>query len=221
MSESWTHPTPENVRIAREEFDSWRDNPDPALAILFAQYPKNTDFNAVFLKVTALNATYSTQIRAVSDRTPTIYDVARHIVALKIDDELEIGSPEIVAKIADVRVDKNKHQYNFSFASKYCSWHRPDSYPIYDSRVDAYLWQLRNRETGKPGGFRQFKRKELWYYPSFKQVVIDLRTHFHLDPEEFSFKAIDKFLYVEGGKLFQRAKAPIPDADHFIQSENG
>ncbi len=198
MSGSWVEPTPENVRSACKEFDSWDDNPDPSLRKLFSHFPANVEFSDVLLKVAALNATYSTQIRAVSDRTPTIYDVARHIVSLKIDEALQLGLLEIVEQIAAVSAKGNKHQYNFSFATKYCNWHRPDVYPIYDSRVDKYLWQFRNRESGEPSGFRQFKRKELWSYPSFKQIVIDFMSHFHLD--EFSFKQIDKFLYIEGGK---------------------
>jgi hypothetical protein len=203
MEESWTEPTPENVRAACKEFDVWKDNPDPALSVLFTQFPKNTNFEPIFLKVVALNSTYSTQIRAVSDRTPTVYDVARHIVTLRIDDSLHDGSVEIVERIASVTTEGNRHQYNYSFATKYCSWHQRKLFPIYDSRVDKYLWQLRNRQTGETDGFRQFKRVELWHYPTFKQIVSEFMTHFGL--EEFSFKEIDKFLFIEGDKLFRNS----------------
>ncbi|MGH9345162.1 MAG: hypothetical protein ACRD19_15555 [Terriglobia bacterium] len=211
MNDHWTEPTSDNVRSACTEFDGWKDNPDPALVRLFKTFPENLKFEDVFLKVTALNATYSTQIRAVSDRTPTIYDVARHIIGLKIDDSLQLGSPEIVHKIAYIPVGNSKHQFVYSFATKYCSWHQPDLYPIWDSRVDEYLWQLRGREANRADGLRQFKRKELWKYPTFKHVVTEFRDHFRLN--DFSFKEIDKFLFVEGGKLFARANARPVDED--------
>lgn len=215
MGDLWTEPTPENVRNACTEFDSWRDNPDPALTRLFEQFPENLRFEEVLLKVAALNATYSTQIRAVSDRRPTIYDVARHIVELKIDDPLRSGSPEIVDRIADVSAG-TKHQFNYSFATKYCSWHQQKHYSIWDSRVDEYLCQSRDRKVGEYGAFRQFKHKELWRYPSFKAVVIEFQVHFNL--KAFSFKEIDKFLYIAGGKFFEKSH-PLEELDtDFSQS---
>ncbi|HUH62435.1 MAG TPA: hypothetical protein VLZ50_05530 [Terracidiphilus sp.] len=214
MNEPWTEPTVDNVRKAGAEFDSWKDNPDPALAILFAQYPANTCFDHVLLKVVVVNSTYGTQIHAVSSKKPTLYDVARHIVSRNIDDALQAGSVDVVDRIADVSAD-GKHEYLYSFASKYCNWQRPDCYPIYDARVVKYLCALRSHEANQPGGFRQFETKELWSYPTFKQVVADFREHFHL--QEFSFKEIDKFLYVEGMNLFLSENAPAPGADHLIQ----
>jgi hypothetical protein len=200
MSELFTEPTKENVEIARAEFDVWKDNPDPALTELFNRYPENTDPAHVLLKVVALNACYATQIRVTSNLTPTVYDVARHVVGLNIDTNLDQGAEDLVRDIAYTTVQGKAKRFNYSFATKYCNWHRPHSYPIWDSRVDLYLWRLRNRETGKPEGFRQFKREELWRYPTFRQVVNDFKVHFRL--EEFTFKQIDKFLFVEGGKLF-------------------
>lgn len=194
-----TAPTAEDVRNAINEFNGWKDNPDPALTELFKLYPANTNFDHVLLKVVALNALYSTLIRVNSKITPTVYDVARHIVGLDIDGKLALGSEDLVHKIAYTEIQGKETRFNYSFATKYCNWHQPDFFPIWDSRVDLYLWELRNRETGKPEGFRQFKHKELWRYPEFKKVVDDFKAHFRL--EDFSFKLIDKFLFVEGGKL--------------------
>jgi len=202
MSELFTEPTKESVKIACAEFDQWRDNPDPALTELFHRYPNNSNLAHVLLKVVALNACYATQIRRNSNLTPTVYDVARHIIQLDIDAKLALGSVDLVHEIAYTTVQDKKKRFNYSFATKYCSWHRHDSYPIWDSRVDLYLWTLRNREVGKTEGFRGFKRKELWRYPTFKNVVDEFRAHFQLG--EFDYKQIDKFLYSEGTKLFQK-----------------
>jgi hypothetical protein len=91
MHELFSEPTAENMRNAIKEFDAWEDNSDPALTLLFAQYPENTNLEHVFLKVVALNACYSTQIRVNGNLTPTVYDVARHIVELGIDAKIGVG----------------------------------------------------------------------------------------------------------------------------------
>ena len=87
MSEFLTMPTVENVLRACAFFGNDKNNPDPSLIELFTRYPKNTDFVHVLLKVVTLNTLYSTMIRVYSDH-PTVYDVARHIVDLKIDSDL-------------------------------------------------------------------------------------------------------------------------------------
>jgi hypothetical protein len=63
------------------------------------------------------------------------------------------------------------------------------------------MWQLRNHEKHKRGGFRQFKRKELWNYPMFKKIMTEFRDHYGL--RELTFKQIDGFLYHEGGRLLE------------------
>jgi hypothetical protein len=64
-------------------------------------------------------------------------DVALHIHrnAQYVDSALAAGSPEIFDKIARVTIRGKEHNF-FSFATKYCSWHYPEVYPIWDSRVD-------------------------------------------------------------------------------------
>ena len=216
MNEIFTEPTVDNVNQACKQFDAWKDNPDPALTELFAQCPKNSaaHSNQVMLKVVALNAFYSTQIPIYSNRVPTVYEVVRHIVDLDIDAELALGSVDLVHKIAYTTIHGKEKRFNYSFATKYCNWHRPEFYPIWDSRVDLYLWELRSRETGKPKGLRQFKRNELWRYPTFKKVVDEFKNHYHLT--EFTFKQIDKFLYYEGIKLFEKAEHADTGSDEHI-----
>lgn len=187
-------PTAADIENAIREFNSGKDNPDPALTVLFDQYQENINPDHVLLKAVALNAFYSTQIRAVSDRTPTIYDLAGCIVELKIDAALGRGDEGLVEEIANLTRD-GRHQRNYSFATKYCNWHKQDLFPIYDSRVDECLWLMRRR-----GWIEDFKRQDLYYsYPKLKSVVTGFRGSF--GPGKFTYKEIDKFLFVEGGKL--------------------
>lgn len=188
------------MRKAWPEFDPEINEPDPALFKLFTQYPENTDLSQVLLKVVTLNSLYSTLIRVNTQYppthpkyAPTVYDVARHIVELKIDEELSRADEGLVAKITNIKVAGRNHYY-YSFATKYCSFHRPESYPIYDARVKEYLWQLRNE-----GGLSRFQQQVLWNYPELKRIIDDLRDQYGL--RDFSYKQIDAFLYLEGGKL--------------------
>jgi hypothetical protein len=95
--------------------------------------PRNVDAGEVSVKVAALNGLYATSIYGIAQ-------MARHIVSLNIDDPLSSGraDPGLVERIARLE-QKGKVRRNYSFATKYCSFHRPDVYPIYDSLVVEIL----------------------------------------------------------------------------------
>jgi len=182
-------PSAELVAVACKEFDQENRIVEQALNDLFSQYRRNDSHPHVLLKVVALNRLYATQILAV-------HDVARHIhqQARDIDLALAAGSPEIVDKIARVTLSSNgKEKNNYSFATKYCSWHHSASYPIWDSRVDKYLWTLQKQES-----FASFFKKnaDLWVYPTFREVMTAFQDRYGLG--SFTFKEIDKFLWSEG-----------------------
>jgi len=180
-------PTSELVRVTCDTFDRNNLIVKQALSELFSLFVPNTNLPHVLLKVVTLNRLYSTQILAVMDVARHIHDNAKNI-----DSALSAGSHEIVDKIAKVTIQGKVYNF-FSFATKYCSWHNPKSYPIYDSRVDKYLWSLRKQErfTEDP-----FAHDELWDYPKFLQIMSSFRDHYGLG--SFTFKEIDKFLWLEG-----------------------
>jgi hypothetical protein len=183
-------PTADRVLAACEQFDQDERPTEWVLTQLFQKFPENTDFDEVVVKTKVLNILYSTQIRAVNE-------VARHICNLAIDPDLRAGKPGIVDRIAVVTMSATgKKRRNYSFASKYCSWHNQRSYPIWDSRVRAYLTWLRQR----PEGRFLVKNPDSWTeYAEFVDMINNLRKLDTLG--ECSFKEIDKFLYTEGGKL--------------------
>jgi hypothetical protein len=45
---------------------------------------------------------------------------------------------------------------------------------------------------------------DLWEYAKFKKIVTEFRDS--LLPERFTYKEIDQYLYVEGGKLLAAKK---------------
>jgi hypothetical protein len=128
-------PTKELVETYRREFEDKNKQDEDAIKELFKIFPDNTDYKSVLLKSVLINTFYYTQIRAINI-------VARHIVGLDIDARLKQGDLDVVEQIANVPIKtkkKEKKRRNYSFATKYCSFHQPDLYPIYDSIVAKTL----------------------------------------------------------------------------------
>lgn len=185
-------PTEARISAACKKFDEENSVLEQALKELFGRFPRNDNNSHVLLKVAALNALYHTNILALED-------VARHIHKHggQVDSDLALGLPGIVDIIASVTISATgKVRRNYSFATKYCSWHKQDSYPIWDSRVNAYLTWLKQR----PKGSFLVKNPDSWAkYGEFVDMVNNLRKAYSLGG--LSFKQIDKFLYTEGEKL--------------------
>lgn len=182
-------PSPDQVRkyLAR-----WREGDnekiDSALRTTFGAMPENTDIGAVGVKVAALNSLYATGILGV-------LQVARHIVSMDIDAALTQPDMkrDVIERIARVTFG-GKIRRNYSFATKYCSFHRPDLYPIYDSLVAEVLNKLlKQGET-----FDDFAPGEHWRddYAVWDRSISRFRTHYGL--EEFSIREIDKYLWTLG-----------------------
>lgn len=170
-------PTPILVSHYIQKFDS-DGTIDKDLTELFKRFPENVQLDDVLIKVSVLNALYSTHIREV-------FVVARHILRLNIDPKLAQKTPRLVNDIASSPVGRV-----YSFASKYCSFHVPDAYPIFDSRVMKLVCEY--RDVDKFTEF--FWNKDLSAdYVTFKGIIEAFRNKYGLT--EFSFKDLDKFLY--------------------------
>ena len=163
---------------------------EDALNKLFVELcPKNDNISDILLKVAALNDFYSTNIYSV-------FSVAQRIIELDIDKRLDEEDVNLVNEIKKVMISgKEKHFY--SFASKYCSHHRPESYPIYDSYVDQVLRYFRNRDK-----FYKFKNGDLKEYSAFKRVLAEFQKFYDL--QQFSLKEIDRYLWLFGKEYFPK-----------------
>ena len=85
-----------------------------------------------------------------------------------------------------------KTRSNYSFATKYCSFHRLDLYPFYDSLVAQVLnTLLRQGET-----FDSFIPGERWRtnYAIWQRSITKLSIHYGL--ETYSVRNIDKYLWL-------------------------
>lgn len=154
-------------------------------------YPLNKELDDVLIKVCALNDFYSTNIY-------NPFAIAKHIVNLSIDNSLQNEELDLVNKIAVVQMT-DKKRYNFySFATKYCSHHKPDVYPIYDSFVEKVLLYFKKRDN-----FFNFSKEDLHSYSKFKDILMLFREHYSL--QQFNLKEIDQYLWQIGKEYFPRS----------------
>jgi hypothetical protein len=145
-------PSADQVAMYLERWDSL-DNyvlQESSLRKLFAvTYPRNVDMDDVLIKVCSLNDFYSTNIFSP-------FTVAKHIVDLDIDQRLANRDLTLVNDIAVVKVNGQKTINFYSFATKYCSHHFPEDYPIYDSFVEKMLMHFKRVDK-----FYKFKKDDL------------------------------------------------------------
>jgi hypothetical protein len=159
-----------------------------SLALLFKEFcPSNTILEQVLLKVSALNDFYSTNIYDT-------YTVAKHIRDMNIQSRLSSGDLSLVNELAMVNI-RDKWRNFYSFASKYCSHHYPNSFPIYDSYVEKMLLHY-----ARTNGFSSFRKEDLKHYERFVSVIREFQAHYQLG--QFSLRQIDIFLWLAGKDSF-------------------
>ena len=134
-------PTVELVLDECRRFDnaSWNQLGDKALKELLEHFPRNTDASHVLVKVLVLNKLYSTRVL-----DNDIESLARHVTGLGIDPLLERGALEAVYTCPPLKM-------YYSFATKFCSWHNPNAYPIY--AFDDYGEETTERKFIFPPSF--------------------------------------------------------------------
>ena len=157
--------------------------------LFFSLCPENKEISDILLKVAALNDFYSTNIFSV-------YPVAKHILSLDIDPRLSACDVSVVQDIQKVTINNVEKNF-YSFATKYCSHHKPMDFPIYDSYVEKALCYFRDRD-----GFASFRTPDLKDYARFTEVLIAFRAFYGL--EEYNLKQIDKYLWQLGKEFFPK-----------------
>lgn len=155
--------------------------------LFFDLIPENKIIEDILIKASTLNDFYSTHIFS-------IFSVANHILSLDIDNRLNNGDPTLVDDIANITIDGKKIRF-YSFASKYCSHHRPYDYPIYDNYVDKILWYFKKRDN-----FEKFKRNDLKDYIKFKEILISFAKFYNI--EEYNLKDLDRYIWQLGKEYF-------------------
>lgn len=172
-----------------DSLDNYRLQESALDKLFFETYPKNDDINDILIKVSSLNDFYSTNIYSV-------FPVAKHILELDIDDRLERYDPSLVDDIADIVISGKKKRF-YSFATKYCSHHKPLQYPIYDDYVGRVLIHFKTKDH-----FYSFTREDLKKYTVFKDILVRFKKYYGID--EYTLKEIDKYLWQLGKEHFPK-----------------
>lgn len=183
-------PSSEEVKKYLQLWDSLENyvlQEDALDKLFFDTYPYNNKIEDILIKAASLNDFYSTNIFS-------IFSVAKHIKRLEIDERLQSGDDTLVNEIA--LVNMNGREINFySFATKYCSHHKPLEYPIYDTYVEKVLLTLKKRDK-----FYNFTRQDIKNFPKFKKIIKEFRKFYQL--EDYTLKDIDRYLWQLGKEYY-------------------
>ena len=124
----------ESISLYLENFkkDTRYFQADEAIKKLFDKFPENKNIEEILLKVCVINDLYSTNILGT-------YKMAERIKNIDVDKYFLSNDLSAVEEIAYghkiKRKDSEKEMIFYSFATKYCHWHKPSVYPIYDGFV--------------------------------------------------------------------------------------
>jgi hypothetical protein len=146
-------------------------NNEAILLNLFKELiPKNSNRLEISPKVCTLNELSDAHIF-------NIEDIVDHIWRSGVDAKLKDNDPNIVDTLSKVhcytKQGLNKVINFYSFMSKYCSYHKPAAYPIYDDKVDKILRYFRDVDN-----FADFKDSELKVYKSFKRIIDEFKDYY-------------------------------------------
>ena len=176
-------------------------------------FTPNKELRDILIKVTLLNDYYNTRIDS-----NMLVPLARQIFALDIDEKLmDNGNAncDLVNAIAyyrgSVNKDGDKVNFAYSFASKYCSWHCPQLYPILDSYVKGLLYYINESYLEDEDKFIIYpddifnsrskditvKNKYLNDYENYYSAYMKFVKKYKLDTNiENRYKKIDEYLWM-------------------------
>ena len=172
-----------------ETLDNYVLQEDSLNKLFIKTYPKNDDINDILIKASSLNDFYSTNIFS-------IFSMSKHLLNFNIDYRLKNGDESLVNDIASIEINGRKRNF-YSFATKYCSHHKPAYYPIYDKYVGDVLKYFREKDN-----FYKFEDDDLKEYCKFKNIITQFMKFYKLD--NYTFKEIDMYLWQLGKEMKEK-----------------
>jgi len=168
---------------------------DEPVRLVVSQWPLNTSYQEVLIKVLVLNAIYRTFLFTAAEGK-----LASRISSLglkeDLDSRMDRGDPEVVKLIRQGHNFKKKTGGDwdfYSFATKYCCWHRPESYPMYDACADISL-----RAVAERLGFEKARSLNFRDYSEFKKTVDAVKKQLGL---AMNYKQLDQGFWLLGKYL--------------------
>lgn len=179
---------------------TWREvgkfsAPVDAMFKICQQYPNNNNLEEVLIKCAVIDNYSSTNVF-------DLYKMADHIVGKHIDEKLKNGDYTVVYDISQVVIGGNIRNF-YSFATKYCHYHNPDCFAIYDSYVAKALCSFPDNDGITVDDLRN-------HYDAFIDVLNEFNHHYVLN---LSFDDLDKYLW-RLGRWYLNPYEPTPQYYH-------
>ena len=182
-----------SLKDAEWFISTWREvekfsAPVDAMFKICQQYPNNNNLEEVLIKCAVIDNFSSTNVF-------DLYAMANHIVGMHIDENLNNGDYSLVNDIANVEIGSKKRNF-YSFATKYCHYHIPSRFAIYDRYVTKVLCVFLDK-----------KEDELREYKTFMDTLNDFSQRYRL--EKFKYDNLDKYLW-RLGRWYLNPYEPTP-----------
>lgn len=187
-------PTKENVDMALKLYDmlpNWK-TADKVIRKYISDHKANKNIHYIAVKVALINDLYSARVLAPMGMAEHIKKKAEE----GLDDLILKGNIKAVDIIENAKIYRKKKRF-LSFASKYCHFHNPDAYPMFDSYVFTSISKINGRE--KRLNVQNSKLRE---YYVFYSAFMTLREKANL--EKYSVNQIDKYLWLWGQKISKK-----------------
>ena len=186
-----------SVKDAEWFINNWREvgrftSTIDAMFEICQHYPDNNNLEEVLIKCAVIDNFSSTNVF-------DLYKMAGHIVGKHIDERLKDGDYSLVDDIAKVEIGGKKRNF-YSFATKYCHYHKPDDFAIYDNYVAKVLCVFLDK-----------KENELRDYNSFIKALNDFSQRYNLD--KYKYDDLDKYLW-RLGRWYLNPYEPTPKYYH-------
>ena len=202
-------PSNDEMSMYYEKWKNLEDYPkyDCFLKKLFTEiYPKNNNEDEVLIKISSLDSLYSTNIA----KSVNAITLAKHIIRRNdIDRRFKKSDFTLVSEIAEfedkISKSKKKTVNLFSFATKYCSFHFQDDYPIYDSNVKNMLEYFNNKDKFADFTAKRNCEDSLNQHPKFYEVMKEFRKFHKLEAD---LRKIEKYLWYAAKYKYKRILNP-------------
>lgn len=186
-----------SVKDAEWFIRTWRESgkfsaPVDAMFKICHQYPNNNNLGEVLIKCAVIDNFSSTNIY-------DLYKMADHIVGKQIDEKLNTGDYSLIDDIAKLEIGGNDRKF-YSFATKYCHYHNPKCFAIFDSYVAKVLCVFLDK-----------KEYELREYYTFMRTLDDFSKRYNLD--NYKYDDLDKYLW-RLGRWYLNPYEPTPKYYH-------
>lgn len=214
-----------DAKLALEAYDKMQSYciQENLLKHLVEEFPDHANRDAVEVKVKMLNLFYSTGIQATNAMVNNIMNINR------IDQRLKEGDYTLINEIATLSLKKCV-RFNYSFATKYCAYHQPDLYPIYDRIVADTLVSL--FEKGLLPNYKPIvnntmlstshtKRTFAQYLKNYR-FFVEVYRHFieQFDLQSYTYRQVDAYIWGAfkiGGQEFEIEKLAQLDKTKIVE----